>query len=238
MGLFSAQNGYQKEDFVVASDATLITLELWQHDLEDMYGFRGVVSVPSLEECLKKGAALFDEEPHYFSSPPGPFKRVAAFLVLSCLYPFIGFEPRFSAHRRLAMPKNNHDRRIWHVRFAVFMLPTLFYRLKVKIDEEWQRLQWPGFPSQHYQLEFMNMLKWLDGFDHLQHCISPHEEWDSFCKKRLARMVMATSLALEASYYANTNKEEAVLCGKINGCMSHLNEEQSEDLNWFKLPGN
>ena len=128
-------------------------------------------------------------------------------------------------------------KRTWHVRLMMLTIPQLFAALRVKVNSGWRELSWPGFPSDHYQLEFMNFLKWLDHFEKFRQAITQHEEWDEFAKKRLARMVMAVSLSLEASYYAG-HSSGCELRGQNGGCMSKLNVEQCEDLGFAWLPGN
>jgi hypothetical protein len=86
----------------------------------------------------------------------------------------------------------------------------------------------------------MNWLKWLDPLKELEEPISQVTDWSQFQKKRLARMVMATALSLEASCYASTAACDArhPLMGQTNGCFGKLSDEQVEDLSFDFLPEN
>jgi hypothetical protein len=183
---------------------------------------------------------LFDEEPFYFARPPGPFKRVAAFLVLGCLTPFLGFEPnRRPPSKREAFPATDYERRVWRVRFLLQTLAHLFSRLQVKVNDHWEHVEWQGFASRHYELEFMNWLKWLDSLKELEEPVGKITDWQQFQKKRIARMVMATALALEASCYAAYGQpNQHPLLGQTGKCLEKLSEEQVEDLYFDFLPGN
>lgn len=236
MGLFSAKNAFQKEDYEIALESSKRIADWWNVDHCELFGFKLYVAAKSLEESCRAASTLFDEKPFYFARPPGPFKRVAAFLVTGCLNPFLGFKPLGkAAARRNAYPQTDHDRRVWHVRFLLLSLPELFERLKFKVNDKWLKVEWNGFPSPHFQLEFMNWLKWLDRLS--KSVVSKDVDWDDFQKKRFARMVMATALSLEASSYTNSANPMGVQ-GKIDGCMSKLTDQQREDLNFVWLPGN
>ncbi|WP_395746627.1 hypothetical protein [Prosthecobacter sp.] len=236
MGLFSAQKGYQKEDYQIALEASKRIAAWWNVDHHELYGFKLVVSAHDLNDSCSTASRLFDETPFYFARPPGPFKRVAAFLVTGCLNPFFGFKPLGKpASRREALPTTDHEKRVWHVRFLLLALPELFEQLKFKVNGQWEKVCWEGFPSPHFQLEFMNWLKWLDRLS--KNHVSKDVDWDDFQKKRFARMVMATALSLEASSYTSS-KTPCGVQGKIAGCMSKLTPQQREDLDFVWLPGN
>lgn len=240
MGLFSTQPGYQREDLTIAFESARLLVDWWNFEYCDLYGFKLWLSLESLEACCIQGATLFDEAPHYFASPPGPFKRVAAFLVLGCVHPFLGFEQNGRPpSRRNALPNNDYEERVWRVRFLLQILPRLFARLRVRVNGQWVKVDWKGFPTPHFELEFMNWLKWLDPLKELEETVSKVTDWPQFQKKRLARMVMATALSLEASCYASqAGGCQHPLMGQTNGCFAKLSDEQVEDLYFDLLPGN
>ncbi|MBL9116699.1 MAG: hypothetical protein JNJ83_16950 [Verrucomicrobiaceae bacterium] len=237
MGLFSAAAGYQPEDYRLALRASKRVVEWWNGDHSERYGFKLEIALGSLEESCSLASNLFDDKPYYFARPPGPFKRVAAFLVYGCLNPFFDFDPIMKKPVRPSMPGTPHERRVWTVRFLLMTLPELFGSLKVHVNGKDEKVDWLGFPSDHFELEFMNWLKWLDRCGNLGEALPKEFEWEAFQRKRYARMVMATAMALEASSYADPSAPRG-LQGKIKGCMANLTPQQIEDLTFSNLPGN
>lgn len=239
MGLFSASSGYNREDLKIALEAMSGVVGWWNTDHCDLYGFKIKLWAGSVEECCQKGSWLFDENPFYFAQPPGPFKRIAAFLVLGCLYPFISFEQNgIPPMKRDGFPCNDYEKRVWRVRLLLQALPHLFARLKLRVNGSWDHVSWQGFPSAHYELEFMNWLKWLDPMDELEEVVSKVMDWRLFQKKRIARMTMATALSIEASCYASAQTNCHPILGQTEACLKKLSAEQIEDLSFDFLPGN
>lgn len=176
----------------------------WNEKRAPDWGFSVRVSEQKIRECCDQGGALFSTGT--FPDSPGPFKRLSTLIVLGRLFPFFQFKAGFAKNGTWqeghAAPTGEEET-AWVVRMMVLTIPFAFPKMVVSIDGKEQVLdEWNGFPSSHYRLEFMGWLRWLDGCEDFQPFFekSP-EKWTKFCSERLARMVMSTSLMLEACYY-------------------------------------
>jgi hypothetical protein len=89
---------------------------------------------------------------------------------------------------------------------------------------------WKGFPSLHFQLEFLTWLRWLETLDH--HCDKfSVKEWGEVKTARLARMIMAGSLIIEAVYYSSPSPIPT------GSCLKALDDEQNIDLYYdYNIP--
>ena len=213
--------------------------EWWNADHDRDYGFELTLSEPSALALCQKAADLFaNHEECFFPQHPSLFKRVATYLVLGLLYPFMDFRAASvpgEARRRNAMPMTEHDKRTWRVRFMVDTFPALMARLKTELPTGYAKVSWCGFPSDHVRLEFFNWLKWLDSFEQYRGRFDTEEEWQGFVNRRLARMIMATSLIIEVCVYYGTKGQKGIV-GEIGGCLAQITDSQREDLDYDRPP--
>ncbi len=161
------------------------------------YGFKVSVNHNSAIRACDLGRRLFSTQ--FFPEQPGSFKRVAAFLVIGRLYPF--FE--FSGEKMPAEAKHG-----WLSRLMALSIPMMLCQMKADLhhgSEPWTILnKWKKFPSKHYKLEFLAWLKWLDCMERYKTALAT--DWQEVHIRRLARMVMACSLIIEAAYYLNQSE--------------------------------
>lgn len=238
MGLFTAECGYQEEDYAETLKIATFIANWWNAELAEYHGFKLFVSAESVEECCKSASRIFSSEGTAFADFPSAYKRIGAYLVMGCLEPFWGFQPfgRPAAWGIEQMPTTDTDRRRWHVRFLIQSLHFLINRFQIEIGGSWKSIHWHGFPSSHYQLEFMNWMRWLDGLDNLQTQLLDNE-WQTLQDNRIARMVMATALMIESCCYCDP-KQPANHCGQVGSCLAKLTESDRLDLDFMRIPGN
>ena len=221
MGLLSSDSG--EKDLSAAEFAATGIQGWWNGKQSPVYGFKLALYRKSLQNCCDIGARLFGS--NYFANPPGPFKRAAAFIVIGRLFPFFQFVPMVNGP-----PMDKRERHAWLSRMMALAIPSVLERTRSEIGGKWIALnKWNGFPSLHYKLEFLAWFRWLDGFEQYKAQFAAHD-WDAFCQKRLARMVMATSLMIESCYYNTASTIPHDLCGNTSACFNHLEEEHELDL--------
>lgn len=227
MGLLVTSDG--KDDFEAIGRVAGTVANVWnEYGGKSDFGFSVEFGTEQIEECSKKASTIFKE---FFPNPPGPFKRVAALLVFGRLYPFFGFKPA-----RASEIENEE----WLSRIVVMMLPVALRLLRADISthpkaQSWKSINaWKGFPSVHYKIEFLAFMQWLDNFQWLPDSleglppavieeVKRRLKLEKMTSNRLARMILATSLIIEACYYASegllaqANQEH--LRGKCVGCI-------------------
>jgi hypothetical protein len=168
---------------------------IWNECGGQQHGFSVIVGEKELGICCDHAREILVESGK-FPNPPGPFKRVAALIVCARLYPFFGLDPK---------PLTVQDRNAWLTRLVALLIPVTLQRLEVNVSkgekEHWIALdKWIGFCSHHHKIEFLAFLEWLETCEWAQAHI-PDPDWKVFNMKRLARMILATTLIIEANYY-------------------------------------
>lgn len=222
MGLLTSD--CKERDFQFAYRTARSVQTWWNERQSKVYGFQLQLFKASLQECCDIGSKLFDGT--YFANPPGPFKRASAFVVIGRLHPFFGFHPL--SHTQGLLPTSKAEEEAWCARMMTLMIPAILCGTRATIGGKDVLLSdWSGFPSPHFKLEFLAWLRWLDRCENYRETLG--KEWDGFYEKRLARMVMATSLMIEACYYASDQKPESI-CGNAASCMESLGDDHQIDL--------
>ena len=191
----------------------------WNKNQAPVYGFSLRVSEAAVRACCNQATDLFSRG--VFPDNPGPFKRMATYLVLGRLTPFFTFRSGFNDTNGRwiegCCPTDEQEHVAWITRMLVLSIPFTFAKLYVHIQGRDIPLgQWNGFPSSHYRLEFMGWLRWLDGYSQLKPHL-PSLSWGKFNDDRLARMIMSTSLMLESCYYLGKMRERGK-CALLDEC--------------------
>jgi hypothetical protein len=135
----------------------------------------------------------------FFPDPPGPFKRLATFLVLSRLQPLFALVPPAAGIDNLKpVQPGFHDE--WIARVTYLLIEPTLQVLKVhgKGGQVISLTEWADFPSLHTKTEFLFWLEWLRDYPpgYLRHDVS-----DAEGRERRGRMALATALILEQAYY-------------------------------------
>ena len=220
MGLLVTSDG--EKDFKAIERVAKTVAGLWNEYGGQDHGFQIVYGTDEIEACSTHASSIFKR---FFPDPPGPFKRVAALLVFGRLFPFFAFNP----------PRPSPvEREEWLSRVVALMLPVALRLIRADIASHpgattWKSIDaWKGFPSVHYKIEFLAFLQWLDNFDWVIDAIDkisppPPVDKRALIESRLARMILATSLTIEACYYASeglpAQASQAHLRGKCVGCI-------------------
>jgi len=167
--------------------------EFWNKYGGTEYGFQVFVSKECIVKMSEDGDAVLAA---HFHDEPGPFKRIAAALVLARLTPLFGICSVNSTDDRLAKVPIM-TLRDWVPRLAFLLIePALAAVQLVGMPPQASlRDGWHGFPSLHSKAEFLLWLEWL--------CDYPTELLASEPEQlaRRGRMVLATALILESIYY-------------------------------------
>jgi len=180
------------------------------------HGFSLIVSKERLRASCDKAHQILS--PPRFPVPPGPFKRVAALLILGRLYPFFGLRPR-------PLSDEVHDQ--WLARVLAMLIPATLISLEVNLSTHgdttrWVRLDhWSGFPSPHFKLEFITFVQWLDSYDWPSHVRNGTHELDT-----LARIILSTALIIEGCYYVAETKAKTTsgrIMGHCGACLPNTN---------------
>lgn len=208
----------------VADRVAILWNDYGGHD----FGFKIQHGEDQIEFCSKRATSIFEK---YFPDPPGPFKRVAALLVFGRLYPFFEFIPS---------RRSSQDDEEWLARIVALMIPVslrlLYADVSATKDAHTYKAidAWKGFPSIHYKVEFLAFIQWLDNLEWAVKRLDGLEEnviadvkermkMDEVINSRLARMILATSLIIEACYYGSETlpqqPEQSNLRGKCLGCI-------------------
>ena len=229
MGLMVLESGKPDSDRVLVIARTVSTL--WNKYGGVDNGFYIKIGEREVSQCCERGEAILAK----FSCSkcnPGPFKRVAALVVLSRLFPFFGLTSSPKVGTRVQ----------WMARLSAMLIPSALRSLRVNISTvenpdktpTWVSLnKWKGFPSPHYKVDFLAWLAWMDKLDNVQLSrISgfDQESEETIRDARLARMILVTALMLEACYYCGETLNMTPSKTDIRGkCTSFLLGQ--EDLN-------
>jgi len=175
----------------------------WNKNGGTDYGFQAFVAEESITKMSEDGDAVLAS---HFCADPGPFKRVAAALVLARLTPLFGICSVNSTNEDMAkVPVMTV--RDWIPRLAYMLIEPAFAAVKLVNRKNQTSLAdgWSGFPSLHSKAEFLLWLEWL--------CDYPSDLLASESERlaRRGRMVLATALVLEGIYYQNGQRAE--ICG-------------------------
>jgi hypothetical protein len=167
------------------------------------FGIRLFVSKDSVRTVSQEGGDILAA---HFAEQPGPFKRVAAFLVAS----------RLSSLFTLATVNSTADdlheipaqiELEWLPKVCFLLLGPAFSIVHIDGHDKKHTLDdWKGFPSIHTKAEFLFWLRWL--CEYRSDCLPAGE-----VLARRGRMVLATSLILEAVYYQMSTGAVPPLCG-------------------------
>jgi len=174
------------------------------------YTVRAFVASPSVKIVSREGdevlAAFFPEE-------PGPFKRLATLMVLAKLVPLFTLATPNSTKDNLKEVDMETEIE-WLPRLCFLLIEPTFQILSLKgpNGKNTPMSHWNGFPSMHSKAEFLQWLEWIRDY-------SPEHLTQSARDENLVRrgrMILATSLILEAVYYQNEASK-----GGICGCCDH-----------------
>jgi hypothetical protein len=220
MGLLAINSG--QTDVEAVLDVADQVATLWNDYGGTEHGFSLLVGQDAVMRVCEKGDFFLKK---YFSKTclPGPFKRTATLVVLGRLYPF--FEMRPSRTTFLSTGK-------WLPRIVALMIPGALRSLRFNAADnpaipKWKPLdKWRGFPSAHYKLDFMSWVESMDSMEWIDTAIPPlaaFEAWQETSEMRVARMILVTSLMIEACYYfGETNPGAAGPDDVRNKCKSFL----------------
>ena len=170
------------------------------------HGVKLFVGKDKIEEVSVAGDAILAS---FFADPPGPFKRLATLLVLARLDGLFTLAAPSSDNVNLVMV-NSLTHRQWLARICYLLIEPTFFSLTVKGEggKEYPLTEWKDFPSIHSKAEFISWLEWLCDYPH-DYFPSPQRDVEKM--NRRGRMILATSLILEAVYYQN--HASANICG-------------------------
>lgn len=151
----------------------------------------------------------------FFADEPGPFKRLAALLVLARLAPLFTLATPDST-REDPQPIPSEIEQEWLPRVCFLLIEPVLSNLAVK-DAQGKLTSlshWDGFPSLHSKAEFLLWLEWMRDYA-AEHLIADENI------VRRGRMMLATSLILEAVYYQNPEARKTV-CGFCDNNVGNL----------------
>jgi len=214
MGLLDDRGG--THDVEAVWDVVWGIAQLWNNFGGEQHGFKLRVGKKQVEECCRIGNEILIQRKR-FPNPRSPFKRVATLVVVAKLFPFYELVPT---------PASPAIKQIWMARIVALLIPGALSILELNVADDEKRPvlkaleAWNGFASPHYKIEFLKWLQWLDGLDWVV-VQGDKEAWDQLNKERVARMVMATSLIIEANYYIGEvgPAAENHLRGKCKRCL-------------------
>ncbi|MEQ1712682.1 MAG: hypothetical protein ABL908_14950 [Hyphomicrobium sp.] len=169
---------------------------VWNKRIGRSFGIFFVVSPLSLRQCCDKISTCLEGEA--FPPDPGPYKRVAALLVFGVL------NPPVRILTVTGQELSDAEKRQWIVRFMALTIPAVISELTYKPGDIYEDLPpWTGFPSDHYKLEFFEWLRRLDDLSWAKNVYGAivNVAVQHLSTPRLARMVLATTLSLEACHY-------------------------------------
>jgi hypothetical protein len=181
------------------------------------------VSFPQV--LSQEGSVLLEK---FFPDPPGAFKRAATLLVMARLRHLftLATPDSTSANVKRIDPERAYA---WAACPCFLLLAEIIKVLRVynkTANKNFGLDNWEGFPSVHSEAEFVHFVNWL--------CDRPSEELHKPsaqpCKtcdineERRGRMILATSLILEAVHYQNGSTRDAMV-GCCDEALMGLKEE-------------
>ncbi len=159
-------------------------------------GFNLFAARDAIEKISHDGDKLLSS---FFPEEPGPYKRVAALLVLSRLTPLFALAAPNSVPPDLK-PILYADEQQWLPRVCYLLVPLAFSLLSIRVDQETRPVPaWNDFPSLHSKTEFLTWLEWLR--DYPPEAFAKAQTAEQEHLDRRGRMVLATALILEAVSY-------------------------------------
>lgn len=174
------------------------TIDFWNENIGRAFGIFFVLHEKRLVDCCERAAQCLSGEA--FPANPGPYKRAATFLVFGVLYDFV---TPLTVTGSVLSPI---EKRQWVVRLMALSIAPMVCQLNYVNNGLLRDLPpWKGFPSDHYKLEFFEWLRRLDdlGWAKLKYGVTVDVAVKHFEQARLARMVLATTLALESCHYVS-----------------------------------
>jgi hypothetical protein len=200
------------------------------------FGIRLFYSTDAIEKIVEEGENLLTSLQH---TMPGPFKRLAALLVLARLnhlFTLATSESVANNVRSVAADKES----LWVSRPIYFLIGETMSVLQINGKKAKIHLgEWKGFPSYHSRAEFLQLLAWfcdmpMDSWHgekryNLDEIIEKGGECDDFKRvdanfERRQRMILAVSLILEAVHYQGTKLDYTVV-GCCDNELLKLDEE-------------
>ena len=162
----------------------------------EKYGVRIFTNEETIREVAIAGDQVLAS---FFPHPPGPFKRVAALVVLSRLLQLFDICTRDSTLEcpKPVTPLLNEE---WLPRLCYLLIgPALAHVTVQDSAGKWHEPKsWRGFPSFHTKAEFFLWLEWLCDYPS-EILPAPNTEPETLIRR--GRMVLGTSLILEQAYY-------------------------------------
>ena len=205
----------QEADVDLIYDIALSVSEFWNDNGGCDHGFRlFAVREKAVAVSISGDAVLAAFFPH----PPGPFKRLATLLVTSRLIPeslfcFASVEST-QGNIKPAPPAIVAE---WESQLAYLLIQPTLASLKVydRAGSPHEMNEWAGFPSIHSKAEFLLWLRWLR--DYPADCFSATPGCDDINTERRGRMVLATTLILEAVYYQDKARLASIcsICDEV-----------------------
>jgi hypothetical protein len=171
--------------------------EHWNRKYAEEYGILLGIHREAVEAISIAGGNMLERSFPKDDGTPSAFKRAATLLVMMCIHPFIVARQRDENGLFCKPVVVGDSLRDLAVRFMADTLPLVFSVLVTDVNGEWVPLDnWKGFSSEDFETEFITFLKWLGNSDCVQHSLGNPVYND----ERLTRIILGTSLILEASY--------------------------------------
>jgi hypothetical protein len=154
---------------------------------------------------------------------PGPFKMAAAFLVSGMHFIQFSFFPLQGA-----TALSESEQLVWKSRFMFKAIPV--FLLQLKLTETGKKLGkiWDA-PTIHYRLDFLNFIRWCE-FPLLGPSSPPPPNIPSVNMVRLNRLIMATTLIIEACYYLSENEVKCDVKNRIHITPGDIDDISRTDL--------
>jgi len=195
-----------ENDEALIQEIAVTTATYWNENGGTDFGFQVFVPKDNIKEMSHSGDEVLGA---FFPEEPGPFKRVATALVMARLIPLFCLASVDSTDDHMK-PIPARDEREWQARMAFLLLEPALAAVHMTngTDEGSMRDHWHGFPSLHSKAEFLFWLEWL--------CDYPPDILldEAAGLDRRGRMVLGTSLILEAIYYQDGHKSG--ICGSCD----------------------
>lgn len=174
---------------------------VWARESSSVWGVEyREFSKRSISRICLLGEHIFNDEA--LPREPGPFKRAAAFCILTQLFLSVDIRALQGADFLTL-----NDRRDWLSRLALSTIPGVLSACEVELGGRWVRLTKEWVPATiHLRLEMLNWLRWL---------VKPIEGDTKVSLARLNRMVLALSMVIEQSYYISGN-HDVITCDVMN----------------------
>lgn len=144
----------------------------------------------------------------FFADPPGPFKRIAAFLLLA-LHEDVFYFATPNSTLSSAKMVNFTLQEDWEARIAYLLIDPILAQLWVGDGNGGRKAMsaWGGFPSVHSKEEFLLLLQWFNNTK--DECFASTHAQDRLAMtdqelRLFGKTVLSVALILEAVYYQST----------------------------------